>query len=91
MKNTLALAALTLALCATLAGCGTAATSTQTGTQTEQGACTRLNTGNSDPIITQCDITLNDTRHVTCLTSGIQKGITCDWAHASGSDEEPTR
>lgn len=86
-RNTKKILAALLATLTTiaLAGCGTATTATQT----EQDACTRLSTGIRGPIITQCDITLNDTRHVTCLISGIQKGITCDWAHASGTDKEP--
>ena len=83
-KKTLAALLATLTTIA-LAGCGTATTATQT----EQDACTRLSTGISGITITQCDNTLHDTRHVTCLTSGVQKGITCDWAHASGTDKEP--
>lgn len=82
-RATLATTAITL--CIALAGCGTA---TQAA-QAEQNACTRINTATNDPIITQCDITLNDTRHVTCITTGVQKGITCDWNHASGTDKEP--
>ena len=87
-KRTLAALLATLTTIA-LAGCGTA-TGTQTGTQTEQVACTRIDTVISGPIVAQCDITLNDTRHVTCLIAN-WKGLTCDWAHASGTDKEPGR
>lgn len=83
-----AIATTTLALCAALAGCGTATTGTAAPAQ---AACHRLNTGNNVPIITQCDLALEDTRHVTCILTGVQKGITCDWAHASGTDKESTR
>ncbi|MBW3095359.1 hypothetical protein G1C98_1040 [Bifidobacterium sp. DSM 109960] len=92
MRNTTTRAALAATILATsiaLAGC--AATGTTGTAAPAQTACHRLNTGNSDPIITQCDLTLEDTRHVTCITIGVQKGITCDWAHASGTDKEPAR
>lgn len=85
-----ALAATILATSIALAGCGTAAGTTGTAAPA-QTACHRLNTGNNDPIITQCDLALEDTRHVTCILTGVQKGITCDWNHASGTDKEPTR
>ena len=83
-KKTLAALLATLTTIA-LAGCGTATTATQT----EQDACTRIDTVIS-AIVAQCDITLNDTRHVTCLLAN-WKGLTCDWAHASGTDKEPGR
>lgn len=82
-KKTLAALLATLTTIA-LAGCGTATTATQT----EQDACTTLSTGSISPVIAQCDITLTDTRHVTCLLAN-WKGLTCDWAHASGTDKEP--
>ena len=81
----IAMLLLTPVLLLALAGCGTATAAPRS----EQGACSRLVIAANDPIITQCDLTLTDTRHVTCIIVGVQKGITCDWAHASGTDREP--
>lgn len=86
-KRTLAALLATLTTIA-LAGCGTTGQNPHTDPQARQGACTRLSTGSISPVIAQCDITLNDTRHVTCLIAN-WKGLTCDWAHASGTDKEP--
>lgn len=54
--------------------------------------------GNQDPIgvdcisngdfinnVKQCQITMNDTRRVTCLVYN-DKTINCDWLHADGTD-----
>lgn len=93
MRNTVcaALTAITLVLCAALAGCGSAAKpSTTAHAAADTGAiCSASQSG-----IRVCTITLSDTRQVDCvITAGTygKSGITCDWAHASGSDEEPTR
>lgn len=93
MRNTIcaALTAITLVLCAALAGCGSAAKpSTTAHAAADTGViCSALQSG-----IRVCIVTLSDTRQVDCvITVGSRgkSGITCDWAHASGSDEEPTR
>lgn len=78
---------LTPVLLLALAGCGTATADAQD----KPATCSRLAVVTSEPIVDQCDITLTDTRHVTCIIVGVQKGITCDWAHASGTDKEPGR
>ena len=38
--------------------------------------------------IYQCDVTMRDTRRVTCLVynGNLEAGMSCDWAHADGSD-----
>lgn len=38
--------------------------------------------------IYQCDVTMRDTRRVTCLVyNGMREaGMSCDWTHADGSD-----
>ena len=86
-KRTLAALLATLTTIA-LAGCGTTGQNPHADQQAKQGVCTRLSTGSFGPVIAQCDITLDDNRHVTCLLAN-WKGFTCDWAHASGTDKEP--
>ena len=93
MRNTIcaALTTLTLALTLALAGCGSAAKpSTTAHAAADMGViCSALQSG-----IRVCTVTLSDTRQVDCVStvgSRGKTGITCDWAHASGSDEEPTR
>lgn len=43
--------------------------------------------------ITECIVTLSDTRKVDCVVySGYQRGgLSCDWDHVSGADKEPAR
>lgn len=50
-----------------------------------------LDEGNDDIVcaevaanIFECDVTMRDTRHVTCLVYGgeLKRGMSCDWAHA---------
>ena len=93
MRNTIcaALTAITLVLCAALAGCGSAS-KTSTPAHAIATTGTTCSEESSDDI-KECVITLSDTRKVDCVVySGYkQGGLSCDWAHASGSDEEPTR
>lgn len=92
MRNTIcaALTTLILALTLALAGCGGAAKPSTTAHAADMGViCSASQSG-----IRVCTVTLSDTRQVDCvITVGSQgkSGITYDWAHASGSDEEPTR
>jgi len=86
MRNTIcaALTALTLALCIALGGCGGTDASHDNATQ-----CADLEDG-----ISECTVTLQDTRKVDCLTVAGghgTSGLSCDWNHASGTDKEPTR
>lgn len=83
MRKPLALAT-TAIITLALAACGTA-------TQDNTGD----NEANDDIVcatvashIYQCDVTMRDTRRVTCLVyNGIREaGMSCDWAHADGSD-----
>lgn len=76
---------LTPVLLLALAGCGTAGESSD-GDPTD---CAYLGSG-----FRQCEITLNDTRKVTCVKFGgyrVGGGMSCDWDHASGADREPGR
>ena len=63
------------------------------------GTATQDNTGedeaNDDIVcatvaanIYQCDVTMRDTRRVTCLVynGNLEAGMSCDWAHVDGSD-----
>ena len=93
MRNTIcaALTATTLAICTALAGCGSASkTSTPAHAIAATGTTCSEESGDD---IKECIVTLSDTRKVDCVVySGYkQGGLSCDWAHASGSDEEPTR
>lgn len=74
---------LTPVLLLALAGCGTAGESSD-GDPTD---CAYLGSG-----FRQCEITLNDTRKVTCVEFGgyrVGGGMSCDWDHAGGADREP--
>ena len=92
MRNTIcaALTAITLALCAALAGCGSASepSAPAHAVRSVDSQCSA-----GADVFTECTVTLSDTRQVDCVVySGYtQGGLSCDWAHASGSDEEPTR
>ena len=83
MRKTLTLAIVSI-VTLSLAACGTA-------TQNNNGD----NEANDDIVcatvashIYQCDVTMRDTRRVTCLVyNGMREaGMSCDWAHADGSD-----
>lgn len=74
---------LTPVLLLALAGCGTAGEPSD-GDPTD---CAYLGSG-----FRQCEITLNDTRKVTCVKFGgyrVGGGMSCDWDHAGGADREP--
>lgn len=74
---------LTPVLLLALAGCDTAGESSD-GDPTD---CAYLGSG-----FRQCEITLNDTRKVTCVKFGgyrVGGGMSCDWDHAGGADREP--
>lgn len=74
---------LTPVLLLALAGCGTAGESSD-GDPTD---CAYLGSG-----FRQCEITLNDTRKVTCVKFGgyrVGGGMSCDWDHAGGADRKP--
>ena len=92
MRNTIcaALTAITLVLCAALAGCGSTA-EPATPAHAVRSIESQCSAGHD--VFTECVITLTDTRQVDCVVySGhTQGGLSCDWAHVSGSDEEPTR
>ena len=88
MRNTIcaALTAITLVLCAALAGCGNAS---KTSTPSHATGTTCSEESGAD--IKECVVTLSDTRKVDCVVySGYkQGGLSCDWSHVSGADEEP--
>lgn len=76
-----------------------AATAIITLALTACGTATQGNTGdneaNDDIVcaevaanIYQCDVTMRDTRRVTCLVydGKLRAGMSCDWTHADGSD-----
>lgn len=91
MRNTICatLTAITLTLCTALAGCGSASkTSTPAHALAATGTTCSKRSGDD---IKECIVTLSDTRKVDCVVySGYQKGgLSCDWSHVSGADEEP--
>lgn len=83
MRKTLTLAIVSI-VTLSFAACGTA---TQDNTGEDEA--------NDDIVcamvashIYQCDVTMRDTRRVTCLVYNgmLEAGMSCDWAHADGSD-----
>lgn len=44
-----------------------------------------ISNGNSPNNMKQCQITMTDTRRVTCLVYN-DEAIDCDWLHADGTD-----
>lgn len=83
MRKTLMLAATAIIMLA-LAACGTA-TQDNTGEDetNDDIVCAEVAAN-----IYQCDVTMGDTRRVTCLVydGKLRAGMDCDWAHADGSD-----
>lgn len=83
MRKTLTLAIVSIATLA-LAACGTA---TQDNTGEDEGTddivCAEVAAN-----IYQCDVTMRDTRRVTCLVydGKLRAGMSCDWSHVDGSD-----
>ena len=83
MRKTLTLAIVSIATLA-LAACGTAM---QDNTGEDEGnddiVCAEVAAN-----IYQCDVTMRDTRRVTCLVydGKLRAGMSCDWSHADGSD-----
>lgn len=70
---------------AALAGCGARGEGTSEPVPRTGTACKRW----SNTSMRECVVELQDTRRVTCVSSTV--GMSCDWAHADGSDKEPTR
>lgn len=91
MRNTICatLTAITLTLCTALAGCGSAS-KTSTPAHAIAATGTTCSKRSSDDI-KECIVTLSDTRQVVCVVfDGYQKGgLSCDWSHVSGADQEP--
>lgn len=83
MRKTLTLAIISIVTLA-LAACGTA-TQDNTG---EDEANDDIVCATVAANIYQCDVTMGDTRRVTCLVyNGMREaGMSCDWAHVDGSD-----
>lgn len=83
MRKTLALAATSIITLA-LTACGTA-TQDNTGEDetNDDIVCAEVASH-----IYQCDVPMRDTRRVTCLVydGKLRAGMSCDWAHADGSD-----
>lgn len=79
MRKTLALAAAAVMILAMCACSG----ESETKKGYDYSQCANL----GDRIY-QCDVTMRDTRRVTCLVyNGMREaGMSCDWAHADGSD-----
>lgn len=90
MRNTICatLTAITLTLCIALAGCGSASEPS-----TPAHAVRSIDWRCSDMYddFSECVITLTDTRKVDCVVYSDYKqaGLSCDWNHVSGADEEP--
>lgn len=83
MRKTLALATAAIITLA-LAACGTAMQD-NTG---EDEADDDIVCAEVAANICQCDVTMRDTRRVTCLVydGKLRAGMSCDWTHADGSD-----
>ena len=83
MRKTLAFAT-TAIITLALAACGTA-TQDNTG---EDEANNDIVCAEVAANIYQCDVTMRDTRRVTCLVydGKLRAGMSCDWTHADGSD-----
>ena len=83
MRKTLALAT-TAIITLALSACGTAMRD-NTG---EDEADDDIVCAEVAANIYQCDVTLRDTRRVTCLVyrGDFRGGMSCDWARADGSD-----
>lgn len=90
MRNTICatLTAITLTLCTALAGCGSAS---EPSTPAHAVRSIESQCSDMDDEFRECVITLTDTRQVDCVVySGYkQAGLSCDWNHVSGADEEP--
>lgn len=90
MRNTICatLTAITLTLCTALAGCGSA---TEPSTPAHAVRSIDSQRSSSDDVFRECVITLTDTRKVDCVVYSDYKqgGLSCDWNHVSGADEEP--
>lgn len=84
MKRITKSLAVTAIIMLALAACGTA-TQDNTG---EDEANDDIVCAEVAANIYQCDVTMRDTRRVTCLVYGgeLRAGMSCDWAHADGSD-----
>ncbi|MBW3092664.1 hypothetical protein KIH79_06825 [Bifidobacterium sp. 82T10] len=91
-QTTLAKRIITLvctALCITaLAGCGTTdntETPNTTTTTVTKSECTNYSND-----FRTCTITMPDTRRVTCIYfhEGYAGGLSCDWNHADGADQQ---
>ena len=83
MRKTLAFAAAAIIMLA-LAACGTAMQDTTGEDEADDDIVCAEVAAN----IYQCDVTMQDTRRVTCLVydGKLRAGMSCDWAHADGSD-----
>lgn len=83
MRKTLALAVVSI-VTLSLAACGTATQDNTGEDETNDGIVCAEVAAN----IYQCDVTMRDTRRVTCLVydGKLRAGMSCDWAHVDGSD-----
>ena len=90
MRNTICatLTAIILTLCTALAGCGSAS-EPSTPAHAVRSVDSQCSAGTD--VFTECVITLTDTRKVDCVVYSDYKqgGLSCDWSHVSGSDNEP--
>lgn len=88
MRKTTRITLAITVICMALAGCGsTSEPSTPAhAVRSVDSQCSAVADG-----FTECVITLTDTRKVDCVVySGYkQAGLSCDWNHVSGADEEP--
>lgn len=90
MRNTICatLTAITLSLCTALAGCASAS-EPSTPAHAVRSVDSYCSAGAD--VFTECVVTLTDTRKVDCVVYSDYKqaGLSCDWSHVSGSDNEP--
>lgn len=85
MRKTTRITLAITVICMALAGCGSAPAHEVRSVDSQCSA--------GADVFTECVITLTDTRKVDCVVySGYkQAGLSCDWSHVSGADNELER
>ena len=88
MRKTTRITLAITVICMALAGCGSAS-EPSTPAHAVRSVDSQCSAGAD--VFTECVITLTDTRKVDCVVYSDYKqaGLSCDWNHVSGADEEP--
>ncbi len=88
MRKTTRITLAITVICMALAGCGSAS-ELSTPAHAVRSIESQCSAGGDE--FRECVITLTDTRKVDCVVYSDYKqaGLSCDWNHVSGADEEP--